>query len=318
MTGPVTASGPRAFVIGEALVDVVHGPDGSVAEHAGGSPANVAVGLARLERPTALLTDLGDDRYGDLVAGHLRAERVDLVFPPRAGARTSTATATIGADGSASYAFDLRWEPPLPLETPDARVVHTGSLGAVLEPGAAVALDLLERLAPAATVSYDINMRPAVMGDPSTWWDRVSRVVALADVVKASDEDLAHLMPGEAVSDAARRLLDLGPAAVIVTRGGDGAVCVTPHGVAEAPAPRVAVADTIGAGDSFCAGVLDRLWGLGLLGADVRAELRSLGVGGWTEVLEHAAAAAAITVGRAGANPPTRAELAARGQRQPA
>ncbi|GAB7006382.1 carbohydrate kinase [Nocardioides sp. AN3] len=299
----------RALVIGEALVDIVHDRSGAVSEHAGGSPANVAVGLARLGRPTSLLTDIGDDRYGDLVARHLRTEHVDLMFPQRPGTPTSTATATIGSDGSASYSFDLRWQPALPLETPHACVVHTGSLGAVLAPGASVVLDVLERLSPTATISYDLNIRPAVMGSSRTLWERVERVIDLADVVKASDEDLAHLMPDVSVTDAARRLLDRGPAAVIVTRGGAGAVCITRDGLATVPAPRVAVADTIGAGDSFCAGVIDRLWTLGVLGSDGRDGLRSMDAVRWTDVLTYAATVAAIAVSRPGANPPTRAEL---------
>jgi fructokinase len=231
--------------------------------------------------------------------------------PPRTDASTSTATATIGADGAASYSFDLHWDPAAPEEPPAARVVHTGSLGAVLEPGATVARDLLERLAPTATVTYDLNIRPAVMGDHHTLWERVRRVAALADVVKASDEDLEHLMPGETEADAARRLLDLGPAAVVVTRGGAGAACFTAAGLTEVAAPRVNVADTIGAGDSFCAGVIDRLWDLGLLGADRRAALHSLGLRPWADVLTHAAAVAAVTVSRPGADPPRRAELTA-------
>lgn len=305
----MTTSDPGALVIGEALVDVVHDPSGAVTEHPGGSPANVAVGLARLGRPTLLLTDIGEDRYGDLLARHLSAEHVQLMFPPRPGASTSAARATLGPDGSASYAFDLRWQPPLPLESPPARVVHTGSLGAVLAPGSSVALDLVERLAPEATITYDLNIRPALMGEAGPLWRRVERVVDLADVVKASDEDLAHLMPDESALDAARRLLDHGPAAVIVTRGGAGSVCVTRKGLAEVRAPRVTVADTIGAGDSFCSAVIDRLWSLGVLGADRRHELRSMDVLAWTDVLTHAAAVAAITVSRPGADPPTRADL---------
>jgi fructokinase len=301
---------PSAVVVGEALVDIVHDASGGVTEHAGGSPANVAVGLSRLGRRTALLTDLGADRFGDLLARHLEGEQVELLQPQHPGVRSSSATATIGPDGSATYDFDLHWQPESPQETPAALVVHTGSLGAVLPPGADVVADLLERLAPTATVSYDLNIRPAVMDAYGDLWERVRRIVSLADVVKASDEDLAHLLPELPIVDAARRLLTFGPAAVVVTRGGAGALCVTAGGLASVPAPRVTVADTIGAGDSFCAGVIDRLWDLGLLGADARTRLRALDATGWTDVLEHAAAIAAITVSRPGANPPTRAELA--------
>ena len=298
-----------ALVIGEALVDVVNDGSGVVAKHPGGSPANVAVGLARLGRPTTLLTDIGDDRHGDILARHLHRERVELLNPQRRGMRTSSASVQIGADRSATYAFDLTWAPERPARTHRPRLVHTGSLGAVLAPGAAVVVDLLRELTASATVSYDLNIRPAAMGSPVDLWDRVASVVALADIVKASDEDLDHLMPGAPVEEAARRLVDRGPAAVIVTRGAAGSLCVTPTGVVSSPAPRVSVVDTIGAGDSFCAGVIDRLWELGLLGAPTRPLLQAARESDWADVLAYAAAVAAITVSRPGADPPVLAEL---------
>lgn len=298
-----------ALVIGEALVDVVHDAAGGVVERPGGSPANVAVGLARLGRPTQLLTDLGEDRYGDLLAHHLRREGVGLVLPPQPGVVTSSATAHIAADGSASYAFAISWALPPDPPLPHPRVVHTGSLAAVLAPGCDVVTHLLRQHAGRATVTYDLNIRPSVTGDDADLWARIVRVVALADVVKASDEDLAFLMPGSSIDDAAGRLLGLGPAAVVVTRGGEGATCLTRAGSTSVPAPRVAVADTIGAGDSFCSAVIDRLWELDLVGAAGKQRLRELGTATWTDVLAYAAAAAAVTVGRPGADPPTPAEI---------
>lgn len=306
MTGPRS---PVALVVGEAVVDVVRSASGAVSEHAGGSPANVAVGLARLERPVRLVTDLGDDHYGDLLAAHLQREHVDLLLPRRRNTTSSSAVADIGADGGASYTFDIHWAPALPSELPDACVVHTGSLGAVLSPGAETVAALLERLAPTATVSYDLNVRPSAMGRREDVVAHVHRIAALADLVKASDEDLAYLWPDDSFADAARRLLGEGPAAVIVTRGADGAVCLTRDGQVAAPGQQVVVADTIGAGDSFCAGLIDRLWSLGALGEAGRTTLRTLDQAAWSDVLSYAGAVAAVTVSRPGADPPTRAEL---------
>lgn len=311
---------PFALVVGEALVDVVRRPDGSVSEHAGGSPANVAVALRRLGRSVRLLTQYAGDRLGTVLDGHLRAEGVDVDRQrPRSG-RTSSAEALIGPDGSASYAFDLEWSlewrPERTLEGDLAGaaagrplVVHTGSLGAVLEPGAAAVLDLLDELRPHTTVSYDLNIRPGAMGPLAGVRARALAVVARADVVKASDEDLAHLFPDADPVAAARVLLEHGPAAVVLTRGGAGATAVTPALTVDVPAPPVAVADTIGAGDSFCAATLDGLGRLGALGGPERPALRQLDEPGWREVLAHAAAVAAITVARPGADPPTLAEL---------
>ncbi|GAA1955624.1 carbohydrate kinase [Nocardioides panacihumi] len=312
----------EALVVGEALVDVIRDGRGAVSEHAGGSPANVAVGLARLGRPTTLLTRLGEDRHGRLVAEHLHREGVALPLGRQAAA-TSYAEALIGPDGSADYRFSLEWTlPELPdlaevAELPRPIVVHTGSLGAVVPPGADTVIDLLSARRGEATVTYDLNIRPAVMGEGADLWARVARVVALADVVKASDEDLAHLVPGATASDAARRLLDLGPVAVVVTGGGEGAVCLTRHGSTSTPAPEVVVADTVGAGDSFCSAMIDRLWEWGALGGSARPTLRSLDLAAWSDVLDHAAAAAAITVSRPGANPPTRADLESAPGRRP-
>lgn len=300
---------PFALVIGEALVDVVRHPDGSVREHAGGSPANVAVGLSRLGRAATLLTQYADDRLGAILDAHLRAEGVTIARQyPRSG-RTSSAQAAITADGSASYTFDLDWS--IATSEPSGRplVVHTGSLGAVLEPGAAAVLQALDDLRPRATVSYDLNIRPGAMGPLAGVRERALAVVARADVVKASDEDLAHLFPDAEPVAAARVLLEHGPAVVVLTRGGAGATAVTPTYAVDVPAPVVRVADTIGAGDSFCAATLDALWRLDALGGRARGTLRALGEGAWRQVLGHASAVAAITVSRPGADPPTSAEL---------
>jgi fructokinase len=297
------------LVVGESLVDIVRGADGSKVEYAGGSAANVAVALARLGRPVRFATSFADDARGRMVAEHLKGAGVELATDPGAVARTSTAVATIGADGAAHYDFDLEWRlhPVEPGNPP--LVVHTCSLGAVLTPGADDVYALLNGLRGQATVSYDVNARPAITGTGPDIVARVERMVAISDLVKASDEDLTALYPDVDHLVAARNLLALGPAAVVVTRGADGAMWVGASGEVEVASLPVQVADTIGAGDTFGAALVDALWERDRLGGDRREALRDLPADEVAEVLGHAARAAAVTVSRPGADPPYRHEL---------
>ncbi|WP_067441094.1 PfkB family carbohydrate kinase [Nocardioides jensenii] len=297
-----------ALVVGEALVDVVRAADGTVTEHPGGSAANVAVALSRLGRPTRLATSWAADAYGDLLARHLADNGVGLAVDPQRLARTSTALATIDDTGAARYSFDIAWSVARPADHAPL-VLHVCSLGAVLPPGADDVRRLARDLRDKATVTYDVNLRPDVTGTGSAVRSRVEGLVALADVVKASDEDLASLFPLRSPPESAAALLALGPAAVVLTRGAHGATCFAHSGQVQVPAAGVSVVDTIGAGDTFDAGIIDALWSRGLLGAAHRTELRSLGGEAWQEVLSHATAAAAVTVARPGADPPYRHEL---------
>ena len=297
------------LVVGESLVDIVQTQSGNPHEYAGGSAANVAVALARLDRPTRLATSFAADHYGEMIAAHLERAGVALACDPGAVDRTSTALATLGSGGAASYTFDIDWR-LLPVAADENPLVaHTCSLGAVLAPGADDVLALLRRLRDRATVTYDVNARPAVTGAGPDVVERVARMVAVADLVKASDEDLETLYPDREHADAAAALLGLGPAAVVVTRGGAGALWVDREGIVRIESRPVVVADTIGAGDTFGAGLIDALWERGRLGAEGRADLAALPRAEVTEVLEHAARAAAITVSRPGADPPYRHEL---------
>lgn len=297
------------LVVGESLVDLVRGADGSTKEYAGGSATNVAVALARLDRPVRLATSFAPDAHGGLIAGHLASAGVRLAQDPGAVARTSTALATIGADGSAHYDFDLEWRlNPVPLDH-SPLVVHACSLGVVLSPGADAVLALVDRMRAGATISYDVNARPEITGTGSEVIERVERLVALSDLVKASDEDLTALYPDLDNLAAARHLRSLGPAAVVVTRGAEGATWVGLAGECVVASPPVVVADTIGAGDTLGAALIDALWERGRLGAEGRAELRELPGEEIADILSHAARAAAVTVSRAGADPPYRHEL---------
>ncbi|MEU2247884.1 carbohydrate kinase [Streptomyces sp. NPDC019224] len=299
---------PDFLVIGECVADIVRLPGAPDRVHPGGSPANVAHGLARLGHDTTLLTQLGPDGNGRLIRAHLAGGGVE-VRTDGAPDPTPSAVVTLDGEGRASYAFEIAWTlGPVALDR-RPRHVHTGSIAAVTEPGAAAVLAAVESLRPAATVSYDPNVRPALMGDHGAAVRRVERCVGLSDVVKASDEDLDWLYPGQDAADAAGRWLDAGPALVLVTRGREGATALLPGGPVDIGALPVEVVDTVGAGDAFMSGTLHALAAHGLLGEPGRERLRSLDRHAVGDVLRHAAASAAVTVSRAGANPPDGTEL---------
>ncbi|MGC4174556.1 carbohydrate kinase family protein [Demequina sp.] len=301
----------HALVIGEALVDVVVRQDGTTDAHPGGSPANVAIGLGRLGRDVELLAYLADDDNGGLVREHLAASQVSLADGSLGAPHTSVATAHLDASGAATYEFELEWAvADSAAPRPEPLVVHTGSIAAVLTPGAADVRRIVASVRDTATVTYDPNARPSLMGSPEEATGAIEEMVALADVVKVSDEDLEWLASTWDVDAVARGWLELGPAFVVVTRGGSGATAFLPGDrTVSVEAPSVEVADTVGAGDSFMGGLIDGLWSAGVLGASRRAELRALSDEAIAAILERCARIAAITVSRPGANPPGSAEL---------
>jgi fructokinase len=301
----------RILVVGEALVDVVRTADGQVREHVGGSPANVAFGLAALDHRVELATWFGRDPHGAEIDGVCRSHRV-AVTPGSDGARsTALAQASLDAAGSATYTFELEWAPTaLPDPAPYGHV-HTGSIATVLEPGAGAVRDLLVRARPGSTISYDPNLRPALMGR-----DQARRAVGAAlgscDVVKASDEDLAWLEPDVPVEQVMMQWRRLGAALVVVTRGAAGALVLAGQDARPVaiPAPSTRVVDTVGAGDSFMAGLLSGLLDAGLLGSlEARERLRRASCERARPAVRRALLTAARTVARAGAYAPTRSEL---------
>lgn len=301
-------------VVGESLVDLIEDASGEAVGHPGGSPANVAVALARLGQPTTLLTQLGDDAYGRLLRAHLAGNgvRLDPASVPDLP-RTGVARTRVGADGQARYDFDIAWR-----SFPDraglgsgARCLHTGSLATVLEPGADDVLALVRDRRASTMISYDPNCRPALMGDRTTARQRVEELVAVSDVVKVSLEDLAWLYPGRGYEELGRQWLAPGASVVVVTCGDGGAWAVARSGAVRVDARPVRVADTVGAGDAFTAGLLAGLARRDLLGAARRAALGAVGRDMLGAVLAEAAHVAALTCTRRGAEPPTRAELAA-------
>ena len=190
--------------------------------------------------------------------------------------------------------------------------MHTGSIAAILAPGATTVEQVLRETRATSTIAYDPNARPQLMGDPEDAREVVERLVGLSDLVKCSDEDIAWLYgEGADLETVLRSWLEKGAAVVVVTRGKQGALALSASGVRlEVPAdPNVVVADTVGAGDSFMGGLEDALWSEDLVGADRREALRAVDTETLERIVRHAAAIADITVSRAGANPPTRDEL---------
>ena len=298
----------RGLVIGEALIDTL---DGRVAR-VGGSPLNVAVGLARLGRGIDFLTHVGDDEFGQRIGDYVKASGAQLVPGSISADRTPTAVATIGEDGSAAYTFDLEWRLSGTAEVAPPLFVHTGSIAAVREPGCLAVAALLDAYRVSATVTLDPNVRPSLGIDRDLTRRRIEHLVERSDIVKASEEDLRWIDPDQEPERTARTWLASGPAIVAVTRGDRGAMAFCAAGDARVAARPVRVVDTIGAGDAFMVGLLDALWELGLLGADGRAALGGIGLDALTAALEAASLVSALTVTRVGAELPDRAAL--RGQ----
>lgn len=305
---------PHVLAIGEALMDIVTpaATPAAATEIPGGSPANVAMTLGRLGRNVALQTWIGDDARGHALADHFGASHVTITPESFGASHTSTASALLDEHGHASYTFDFEWDPVSPIRvSPLARVVHAGSISAVQQPGAAAVLDALVSARQHAIVTYDPNARPNVMGSPEEALRAVNRFVAVADVVKVSDEDIDWFTRGRDMEAVVADWLTMGPSAVIVTRGKIGGLIVTSSGVRATAAPAdVKVIDTVGAGDSFMGGIIDALWSLGLVGAMSRPALRTLDEAKASAILTRASAISDITVSRAGANPPWLSEIA--------
>ncbi|MEU0603375.1 carbohydrate kinase [Streptomyces sp. NPDC006393] len=302
-----------AMVVGEVLVDLVwRGGERTIEPHAGGSPANVAIGLHRLDHPVRFTTSWGDDPPGDLIAEHLAGAGVVVDQTPAASDRTLVALAYVDEDsGSARYDFLGDWA-PLRIDVPlEVTLLQTGSLAIVKEPGAARVREAARtvRNRPGGIVAVDLNVRPAAQPDRAAYRESVHAMVREADVVKASDEDLAWLYPDTSPERAARALLERGPRLAVVTCGGAGAYGVMDGAQAWCAPPAVDVVDTIGAGDSFQAALLSQLWCSTPGGGHTVSfpeDEHAL-----TQLLRRAVTAGALACERAGAQPPTSIELQA-------
>lgn len=307
-------------VIGEALLDMVQPvPGGAFSPRPGGGPMNIAVGLKRLGHPTALMARLSTGALGDIVRHHIEGNELELATCVSTIEQTTLAFATLDEERRASYEFyvegtaDWGWtDEELGSLPPEAAAVHTGSLAAFLAPGADAVLARWQRWNAEGRLllSFDPNVRPALVGPRPEAVSRVERFVAASHVVKASDEDLEWLYPDQPPDEAVRRWAQIGPELVVMTRGADGCLAVRRDGgaVLERPGRSVAVVDTIGAGDAFESGLLSGL-------ADA-TDLQPGGVERLSDedlltVLDRAIWVSALTCQREGADPPTRAEYAA-------
>jgi fructokinase len=318
--------GPGVLVVGEVLVDLLSGRStgpGAMSLDArfGGSPANVAVGLARLEVPVRFGGRLARAGYGPWLRRHLEEEGVDLQASVVADEACTLAVVAVDSQGLGSYTFygrdtaDWAWRPD---ELPDPAslagwTVHTGSLATALMPGAAVLVRWLQRLRSRGdvTVSYDPNVRASLLGeaDPVSL---VAPVLATAHLVKASADDMAALYPGASFDEIAREWLSpaadaAGPEIVVVTLGERGALAWHRDGRRlRSPGRAVPLVDTVGAGDAFGAGLVSWLWRSGRLSPQ---GLRSIDDEAFAGSLDWAGRVAALACGRPGANPPRLAEL---------
>ncbi|HPE59020.1 MAG: carbohydrate kinase [Thiothrix sp.] len=308
-------------VCGEALFDVFIA-DG-VAQDArtvpfsarvGGSPFNVAIGLARLGCDSALLTGLSTDFLGQRLLAVLEAEKVSTRLIVRKPAPTTLGFVQHGEDGVPAYAFygegaaDRSLTPAdLPASLEGTECLHAGSYSIVTPPTSDAVLQLFQRESGQRILSVDPNIRPTVEPDMAIWRERIDALLALADVVKVSDEDLGWLYPGQAIDAIMRQWMANGLKLMVVTRGSQGALLASQAAQAEVSTPKIRVVDTVGAGDTFQAALLDAL--VALKQAHGERWESMLDAATLTRIGHFAAVAAAITCSRKGADLPTRTEI---------
>jgi fructokinase len=296
---------------GEALVDLVLGPDGRLSAHSGGGPFNTARTLGRLEQPVIFLGRMSRDRFGARMREELAEDEVGLDAVVPTDDPTTLALAEVDAAGAARYRFytegtsapGLTPEEALRVLPADVTVLHVGTLGLMLEPMANALQAAVERVAGRALVMVDPNVRPVLLSDRAGYRARLAATLRHTHVVKVSEDDLEWFDPAAGVAEAARELLADGPQVALVTKGGEGALVVTPQDEVMVSAPRVEVVDTIGAGDAFSGGFV-AYWRMHGLGADALADLSVV-----SEGARFACTVAALTCSRAGASPPRLAEL---------
>jgi fructokinase len=301
------------LVVGEALIDLIVAPDASVDARPGGGPYNAARTLARLATPVQFLGGLSEDRFGTVLRTRLAADGVGLDHAVATTAPTTLAVAELDEGGAATYRFYLEGTsaPQVDLEQaragvrPGTTAVHVGTLGLVLEPLASSTEALVAGLDPDLLVFLDPNCRPRVIADPASYLARVHRVLARADVVKVSGDDLEVLAPEVDPREAARGLLAHGPRVVLFTDGAATVRVLTPDSEDDVAVPAVDVVDTVGAGDAFGAAFLS-FW---LAAGRGRAELGDRDA--LVTTTERAIEVASITCQRVGADPPRLDELSA-------
>jgi fructokinase len=299
-------------VCGEALIDMISNGDGTQSAAPGGGPFNTARALARLGAPTAFLGRLSEDVFGRQLAGLLASDGASLELASIGPEPTTIAMADVDSEGFAEYQFLVQGtsapnlSPDMVPEQfgPDVNALHVGTLGLVLEPMASTLAALIDREHGGRLVMLDPNIRSKLVTDAGGYRRRLDELIAVSTIVKASEADLAWLVPELDREAAAERVLGRGAGMVVVTLGAEGAFAVNSKGHVQVEAPKVEVVDTIGAGDAFGAGVLAWLHDHNALRPDVKLEKEEL-----SSMLSFACLVAAITCTRVGAEPPWRAEL---------
>jgi fructokinase len=296
------------WVCGEVLIDLIPGADGVRVPHVGGGPANTAKALARLGHDVQFIDGISTDEYGVAARKELLDDEVKLDLALTSEKPTCLAIVSLDAHGGASYEFkidgtatfdfDLKWLPDPSRYKP--QVLHIGTLVTVIQPGADVLYDWAMQVAEFAPIVFDPNIRPSVMGDRDLYEAAVEKWAALSSVIKVSDDDMTWLYPGQKYEDVAQRWINDGAALVVVTRGSQGIIGFTAEGAVEVEGAKITVADTVGAGDTVGAIIVEAMVEKGILAltGDV---LKA--------TLHRAAVAAGITCSRKGAQPPYKHEL---------
>jgi fructokinase len=301
---------------GEALIDFLprETRSGELAfqPFPGGSIFNTAVALGRLDVPSGFLGGLSDDFFGDQLRHSLKASHVDYSYSPVSSRYTIAAFVKL-EDGHARYSFidegsacRMLTKEQLPSFGANIAALHLGSISIVPEPSGGTLEHLCRRESAQRVISFDPNIRPGLITDRQAHLARIERFAGMADVIKMSDEDLNWMAPGMEAEDLAKRWRAMGAKIVVITRGSKGAVAFGPGGVAEVSAAAGKVADTVGAGDTFTAGILAYLHRNSLL---TKGALAALSLPHLEGAIALAARAAAITVSRPGADPPWSHEL---------
>jgi len=295
------------WVCGEVLIDLLPGTPNRLAI-VGGGPANTAKALSRLGHQVQFIDGISTDAYGNSARAELVRDGVGLDLALSSDLPTCTATVSLADDGSASYeflingtatfAFDESWLPDPERHKPE--VLQIGTLVTIIEPGASILYDWAIKVSEFAPIVFDPNIRPSVMPDLRKYREEVEKWLKISAVVKFSEDDIAALYPNEDPIEIAKSCIDKGVQLVVITRGANGLVGVTADGVIDVPGIKVTVVDTVGAGDTVGAIIVEAVIEAGILNL-TGSKLR--------EVLHRAAVAAAITCSRAGAQPPRAFEL---------
>ena len=296
------------WVCGEVLIDLIPGADGVRVAHVGGGPANTAKALARLGHDVHFIDGISTDEYGQMSRKELLDDEVKLDLALKSDKPTCTAEVSLAADGGASYVFTIdgtatfdfneSWLPDASRYKP--QVLHIGTLVTIIEPASSVLYDWAVKVNEFAPIVFDPNIRPSVVGDRVRYAAAVEKWAAISSVIKLSDDDMKWLYPDESFESVAQRWIAQGASVVVITRGTDGLIGFSSAGSVEVPGVKIEVADTVGAGDTV---------GAILVEAMVEKGLENLTGEVLKATLHRAAVAAGITCSRKGAQPPYKHEL---------